>query len=71
MPGLVLTRRVGESVFIGRKIKVTVISAAGGQAKIRFDAPEEVEIHREEVLNRILGVEEDGDFAKDEHQNHD
>jgi carbon storage regulator len=50
---LILTRRVGETVMIGDKIVVTVLSVKGNQARIGIDAPPEVAVHREEVFERI------------------
>jgi carbon storage regulator len=50
---LVLTRRVGERVMIGGDITVTVLAVNGSQAKIGIDAPLGIEVHREEVFERI------------------
>ncbi len=52
---LVLTRKMGESVVIGREanISVTLLKVEGGQARIGIDAPKDVPIHREEVHKRI------------------
>jgi len=43
---------MGEAVFIGEDIKVTVLSNRGGQIRIGFDAPDDVQILREEVRDR-------------------
>ncbi len=53
---LVLTRRAGESVRIGSEIRVTVLSAAGGQMRIGIEAPGRVAVHREEVFDRIVAA---------------
>lgn len=50
---LVLTRNVGESICIGNDIKVTVLKVVGTQVKIGIDAPQQVEVHREEIFQRI------------------
>ena len=50
---LILTRRVGESVMIGDSIKVKVISLDGGQIKLVFEAPQEVAIYRQELLDAV------------------
>ena len=50
---LVLGRRVGEGVMIGHDIKVTVLVVAGDKVRIGIDAPDEVEVHREEVYLEI------------------
>ncbi len=45
--GLRITRRAGESVFIGDDITITVDSLDGGQVGLRITAPPEVGIHRD------------------------
>ena len=49
---LVLTRRVGETIVIGDKIRVTVLAIKGGQARIGIIAPPEVVVDREEIAQR-------------------
>lgn len=53
---LVLTRRAGESVRIGSEIRVTILSATGGQVRIGIDAPARITVHREEVFDRIVAA---------------
>ncbi len=50
---LVLTRRPGESLFIGDDVIVTVLGVNGGQVRIGIDAPKDIPVHREEVRERI------------------
>ena len=50
---LVLTRRLGESIHIGDKIKITVVDIDGKQVKIGIEAPRDISIFREEVYERI------------------
>ena len=52
---LVLSRKVNEVVFIDRHIKVTVIKADNGTVKLAFDAPDHIEILREELIVRKGG----------------
>lgn len=47
--GLVLTRRIGESVFVG-EIKVTVARVKSGSVKLSFTGPTDVNIVREELV---------------------
>ncbi len=50
---LILTRRIGETLMVGDDVKVTVLNIQGGQVRIGVDAPKQVEVHREEIYNRI------------------
>lgn len=48
---LILTRRVGESVHIGDQVKVKVLTVRGNQVRLGIDAPREIKVNRDEVLN--------------------
>ncbi len=50
---LILTRKQNESVIIDGDIKVTVLSDRHGQVKLGIEAPEDVEIWREEIYEQI------------------
>jgi carbon storage regulator len=50
---LVLTRKVGEEILIGDKIRIKVIEVSGTKAKLGIDAPADVRIFREEILEKI------------------
>ena len=50
---LILTRRVGESLMIGDDVTITVLGVKGNQVRVGVNAPKEVAVHREEILNRI------------------
>ena len=47
---LVLTRRSGEAVHIGNGIVVRVLGVKGGQVRIGFDVPKDINVVREELL---------------------
>ena len=49
---LVLSRKNGQRVRIGRFIEVTVLESHNGRVKLGFSGPPEVPIHREEVVLR-------------------
>ena len=48
---LVLTRKENEAVYIDRHIKVKIIEARNGYVKLSFDAPNHIEILREELVD--------------------
>ncbi len=54
---LVLSRKVGESLVIGDDVVVTVLEIRSQQIRIGISAPREVEVHREEVYERIAAEE--------------
>ena len=56
---LVLTRKVGESLIIGDDIKITICAVNNSQIRVGIQAPKEVEIHREEIYERIKKEKED------------
>ncbi|MEN8802733.1 MAG: carbon storage regulator [Thiogranum sp.] len=54
---LILTRRPGETLIIelptGEQVQVTVLGIKGNQIKIGTDAPDDIAIVREELLERL------------------
>lgn len=50
---LVLTRKIGEDIVIGGNIRLTISSIDGGKVRLGIVAPRDIDIHREEVHNRI------------------
>ena len=50
---LVLTRKVGEEILIGDKITVKVIEVSGSKVKLGIDAPVDMRIYRQEILERV------------------
>ena len=60
---LTLTREVGQQIYIGDDIILTVVSVSpNGRVRLGIDAPKQVRIDRKEVLERIR--EENVDSAK-------
>ena len=50
---LVLSRVVGELISIGDDISVRVVAVSGDSVRFGIEAPREVNVHREEVYDRI------------------
>jgi carbon storage regulator len=62
---LVLTRKLGQSIMIGDRVEVQVLSVAGEKVRLGITAPEDVPIFRNEVYDRIeseteVGLEDEG-----------
>ncbi len=50
---LILTRKAGESLYIGDGIKVTVLNIQGKQAKIGITLPDDMTVFREEIYEQV------------------
>lgn len=50
---LILTRRPGESLYVGDAIRITVLSLQGRQVKIGIELPDDMVVYREEVYRRV------------------
>lgn len=57
---LILTRKVGESIMIGKSVEVKVLGLRAGQVKIGIEAPKDLQVHREEIYQRIRAEQESG-----------
>lgn len=59
---LVITRREGEEVVIGDPRNpigvVRIASVKGERVRVAFDFPRDVEIHRREIADQIVGEDE-------------
>ncbi|MBE0451360.1 MAG: carbon storage regulator CsrA [Clostridia bacterium] len=51
---LILTRKKDESIIINGNIEIQIIAIEEGKVKIGINAPKDVEIHRNEVFEKIL-----------------
>ena len=51
---LILTRKPGESIYIGDNVKVTIVEIKGHQIRVGIDAPNDLRIYREEIYLQIL-----------------
>jgi len=50
---LILTRKQGEVIRIGDKVRIMILDVRGSQVKVGITAPADVAVHREEVYERI------------------
>ncbi len=53
---LVLSRKPGESVFIGDDIELKVISITKDKVKLGFEAPKEITLTRGELRAAVIGA---------------
>ena len=54
---LVLSRKLGEKIFIGENICITVVDIDRGKIRLGIDAPRNVPIYRQELLPLKAGGE--------------
>lgn len=63
---LVLTRKSGEGIWIGDDIHLQVLELREGQVRIGIRAPEDKGIYRDELYERIRGLNLMASRLKDE-----
>jgi len=51
---LILTRKIGEKLVIDDDVIISVLGVKGSQVRIGISAPSDVQVHREEIYQRIL-----------------
>ncbi len=56
---LILSRRAGESIYVGRDIRFTILKMQGKQVKIGLEVPDGVTVYREEVYQRVIEQNQD------------
>lgn len=54
MSRLVLTRKPGQAIRIGEEIRITATLSSSNQIRLAIEAPSDVAVHREEVIERII-----------------
>jgi carbon storage regulator len=54
---LVLSRKLGEKIYIGENICITVVDIDRGKIRLGIDAPRNVPIYRQELLPLKAGAE--------------
>ena len=51
---LTLTRKVGESIYVGKDVMIVVKEIKGKQVRIGIEAPMELPVYRGELYERIM-----------------
>jgi len=57
---LILNRRQGERIRIGDDVEISVLLVNGNQVRIGINAPRDVQVHRQEIYERIQAERQDG-----------
>ena len=50
---LVISRKKGESILIGKDIEITIVNLDDNNVKIAISAPREVKVLRKELLKEV------------------
>jgi carbon storage regulator len=50
---LVLSRKLGEVIAIGDKIRITVVEVKGNQVRLGIEAPQDLRIYRQEIYDMV------------------
>jgi carbon storage regulator len=50
---LILTRKLGESIIIGKNVQLSVVEINKNNIKLGINAPKDITIYREEVFKKI------------------
>jgi len=50
---LVLTRKTDQKILIGNDITITVVAVSGDAVRIGIEAPKDVKIMRQEILEEV------------------
>ncbi len=61
---LILTRKKDESIIINGNIEIQIIAIEEGKVKIGINAPKDVEIHRNEIFEKIMASNKESTASK-------
>lgn len=53
---LVLSRKLGESIFIGNDIEISIVEVSKGMVKLGLEAPKNMQILRQELKEAVTGA---------------
>jgi carbon storage regulator len=63
---LVLSRKVGERIWIGDEIAVTIVRITGGGVRVGIEAPSEMPVVREELKLKLEQQQAEADASAEE-----
>lgn len=55
---LVLTRKLGETIKVGKNIEITIVGIKGQNIRVGVSAPDNIEIYRKELVDKSLTQQE-------------
>ena len=58
---LVLSRKKNESIVIDDNVVITIVEIRGDKVRLGIQAPRDIPVHRQEVLNAILKSQQTDD----------
>jgi len=61
---LVLSRKKNESIVINDDIVITIVEVRGDKVRLGIEAPRDIPVHRQEVLDAILREQKLADAGK-------
>ncbi len=53
---LILSRRSGEAIRIGKDIRIVVVQLGGGKVRLGIEGPRDLRILREELYDMVAGL---------------
>ena len=52
--GLVLARKIGEKITIGKSVRIEILGFDKGEVRISIKAPKNIPVYRQEILDAIV-----------------
>ncbi len=61
---LVLSRKVGEVITIGKSVTITVLNNERGIIRLGIEAPKNIPVHRKEIFDKIIELNQQASKTK-------